>query len=451
MSQNIETVSDNLTINVKSDATVRTEEIQTGNSSPVSDSAAPAEPFDNEVAIRPNAGEDVPGLMEKISSLSAAYTAKSDEDTRAEFLDAARALVYSLETPREAMIRYCWSQTTLYAAIETCVDLDVFPVLSRDDRPKSVNELAEATNADAGLLARLMKHMATMGVIVETGPDEYRRNGFSTSLSAKRYSDAYPCMTGCITFGLTSLPSHLKRTGYKNPSDGRNAAFQDGYRTSSHFFEYLKDHPEHAEQFNNHMTAYHQGRPSWMDVGFYPVESLTADLNIASDDVLLVDVGGGVGHDLAEFHRKWPQIPGRLILQDLPEVLEQAKTMNPTPAIEKMSHNFFTEQPIKGARAYYMHSVLHDWADADCRRILSNLVPALKRGHSKILINENVIPSTNAYWETTSLDIIMMADFASQERTEKQWYALVESVGLKITKIWTKRRGVESLIECELA
>jgi hypothetical protein len=33
-----------------------------------------------------------------------------------------------------------------------------------------------------------------MGVIKETGPDTYRRNGFSTSLSAKRYSDAYPCM-----------------------------------------------------------------------------------------------------------------------------------------------------------------------------------------------------------------------------------------------------------------
>lgn len=98
-----------------------------------------------------------------------------------------------------------------------------------------------------------------------------------------------------------------------------------------------------------------------------------------------------------------------------------------------------------------MHSILHDWTDDNCRKILSNIVPAMTRGHSKILINENVIPSTNAYWETTSLDVIMMADFASTERTEKQWHALVESAGLKITKIWTVRRGVESLIECELA
>lgn len=104
-----------------------------------------------------------------------------------------------------------------------------------------------------------------------------------------------------------------------------------------------------------------------------------------------------------------------------------------------------------GARAYYMHSVLHDWTDEKCREILKNLVAVMKPGHSKVLINENVIPDTNAYWETTSLDIIMMADFASTERTEGHWHKLLESAGLKITKIWTAQRGVESLIECELA
>ncbi|KAL3458363.1 S-adenosyl-L-methionine-dependent methyltransferase [Aspergillus heterothallicus] len=462
MTQSIETpTSDNIAVTIKTNGSVQTTELETGSSTPVENSTEEvADTFDNEVAIRPNAADEVPELLKKVTSFGAAYANNADEDTRAEFLDTARSLVYALETPREAMIRYCWSQSTLYAAIETCVDLGVFPVLSKDDTPKTATELAEATKADPAMLSRLLKHLAAMGVIKETGPDTYRRNGFSTSLSAKRYSDAYPCMTGCITFGLTSLPAHLRRTGYANPSDGRHAAFQDGYSTTSHFFEYLQSHPAHAEQFNNHMTAYHQGRPSWMDKGFYPVESLTrgeGGVEVREEDVLLVDVGGGVGHDLAEFRRKWPGVKGRLVLQDLGEVIEQARAMNRATTtaadggIEAVVHDFFTEQTVKGARAYYMHSVLHDWTDADCRRILSNLVPALKPGYSKILINENVIPSTNAYWETTSLDIIMMADFASQERTETQWRALVESVGLKIVKIWTVRRGVESLIECELA
>ena len=57
----------------------------------------------------------------------------------------------------------------------------------------------------------------------------------------------------------------------------------------------------------------------------------------------------------------------------------------------------------------------------------------------------------DADWQTTSLDLIMMTVFASQERTERQWHVLVESAGLKIVNIFTAEKGVESLIECELA
>lgn len=39
-----------------------------------------------------------------------------------------------------------------------------------------------------------MKHLATMGVFVETGLDQYERNGLTTTLALKRYSDAFPCM-----------------------------------------------------------------------------------------------------------------------------------------------------------------------------------------------------------------------------------------------------------------
>jgi hypothetical protein len=97
-----------------------------------------------------------------------------------------------------------------------------------------------------------------------------------------------------------------------------------------------------------------------------------------------------------------------------------------------------------------MHSVLHDWPDNLCHKILANITAAMKPGYSKLLINENVIPDTGAYWETTSLDLIMM-EIGSGERTERQWQTLLESAGLNVVKIWTAQRGVESLIECELA
>ncbi|PYH44716.1 o-methyltransferase [Aspergillus saccharolyticus JOP 1030-1] len=407
---------------------------------------------DSNVAIAPNDPEEVPALLKRISLHGEAYLTENDELERTRILDSARALVYALETPREAMIRHCWSQSTLYAAIEIAVNLDLFTALSRDETPKSAAELALATGSNPGVLARILKHLTAMGVIKETGPDEYRRTGFSIAMQSPRYSDAYPCMTGCITAGVLALPAQLKATNYAPPVDSTACAFQRGFDTELHFFDLLKQHPQHAREFNNHMSAYHQGRPSWMDLGFYPVHTLVeVSPPVTADDVLLVDIGGGMGHDLVEFHRKWPDLSGRLIVQDLPAVVAQARELNLNPKIELMEYDFFEEQVIKGARAYYLHSVLHDWPDTSCRLILQHLVPALRKGYSKLLINENVIPSTNAYWETTSLDLIMMADFASTERTEAQWRALVESVdGLRIVKIWTARRGVESLIECEV-
>lgn len=85
-----------------------------------------------------------------------------------------------------------------------------------------------------------------------------------------------------------------------------------------------------------------------MDPGFYPVPTLTEGLNIGDNDVLLVDIGGSIGHDLLEFRRKWPDVRGRLVLQDRPEIIEKAKTMNLGPRIEPTVHDFFTEQPVKG-------------------------------------------------------------------------------------------------------
>jgi hypothetical protein len=99
-----------------------------------------------------------------------------------------------------------------------------------------------------------------------------------------------------------------------------------------------------------------------------------------------------------------------------------------------------------------MHSVLHDWPDSICELILSNVKAAMERGYSKLLINENVVPDVEAHWETTALDMMMLALFASKERTFRQWrHLLVVWGGLNFVLFWGGGGGVESLIECELA
>lgn len=85
-----------------------------------------------------------------------------------------------------------------------------------------------------------------------------------------------------------------------------------------------------------------------MDEGFYPLkERLEKDTH--TDDkntVFLVDVGGGLGHDLKELKAKHPGVQGRLVLQDQPEVI--AQIVMASDGIELTTHDFFTPQAVKG-------------------------------------------------------------------------------------------------------
>lgn len=74
----------------------------------------------------------------------------------------------------------------------------------------------------------------------------------------------------------------------------------------------------------------------------------------------------------------------------------------------------------------------------------------MKKGYSKILINENIVPDTKASWHITSLDWNMMATLATAERTETHWRELLGSVGLKVAGIWTKEAAAGSLFEAVL-
>ncbi len=74
----------------------------------------------------------------------------------------------------------------------------------------------------------------------------------------------------------------------------------------------------------------------------------------------------------------------------------------------------------------------------------------MRANYSKVLINENVVSDKGATWSITSMDWLMMVLGGVRERTETQWRALLESVGLKVVKMWTYEQGTESLIEAEL-
>lgn len=264
---------------------------------------------------------------------------------------------------------------------------------------------------------------------------------------------------------MLHLHSWLKTKSYKTPQTVIDNPFTFGQRTSMSMFEFMAIQPHRMEHFNHHMGGYRLGRPSWFEPSVYPAEEKLLSSSSNSDRAILVDIGGNKGHDLERFLTYFSgstlsnatglSSPAaaqakKFILQDVPAVLAECP---PTlsPLIQKIPHDFFNPQPVLGARAYYLHHILHDWPDSKCEIIVNQIRDAMEPGYSKLLINEHVIPATGANWEATYLDLYMMVQFGSRERTEEEWKNLLQDkCGLRIVGIWNPGNGVEAIIECEI-
>jgi hypothetical protein len=227
------------------------------------------------------------------------------------------------------------------------------------------------------------------------------------------------------------LFEYFENNGYKNPEDAFEAPFQFAYNTKQHYFDWLQTQPEAQSAFNSVMTFSQQLRgKNWFEI--YPVAE---KLNSSSDRVLLVDIGGGVGHDVIAFKKRFPDMVGELVVQDLPQVIESIDGALPDGIIA-IGHNMFEPQPIRGAKAYYLRTVLHDWPDKQALDVLARIREVMAED-SVLLINEHTAPeSLEVPVIPVTLDIQMMEVFSSLERTEEEWVSLLERAQFKVAKVW---------------
>ena len=91
------------------------------------------------------------------------------------------------------------------------------------------------------------------------------------------------------------------------------------------------------------MTVVRAGAPDWLSV--FPVEEEVGTWSTEPNKALFVDIGGSFGHQCRAFKAKYPNLPGRIILQDIPQTLEHVP---PIEGVEVMVQNFFEPQAIKG-------------------------------------------------------------------------------------------------------
>ncbi|KAI0176482.1 putative O-methyltransferase [Hypoxylon sp. FL1284] len=385
-------------------------------------------------------------ILAQLQVAGAAFAEKKP-GAREQLLNLGHSLVSSLQLPSEAIQRMGWAEPARAAHCRIAVELKIFESLKEGGQQGvSVKDLATKTGADQVLITRTLKHLAAMDIVAENGVDIYAATPLSDAFTEPRYRDGIVYTHDVAGPSFHGLPEYLKSIDYKLPTQLTDGPFQAAHKTQLPFFAWLDQNPPYLEIFSSYMSAYRAGKPSWVDPGFYPVSERLA--HGFDDGVLLVDVGGGRGHDLQELKAKHPSLPGRLILQDQSDVVA---TVSARGEFEATTHDFFTPQPVKDARAYYLHSVLHDWGDDDCVRILEQLRPAMKPGYSRLLINEIIVPGQNATWPVTSMDQLVFVLGAMAERTESAWEKILRRAGFEISQVYSYEMGSESLIEAELA
>ncbi|KAI3583076.1 S-adenosyl-L-methionine-dependent methyltransferase [Fusarium oxysporum f. sp. albedinis] len=274
-------------------------------------------------------------------------------------------------------------------------DLGMLQKLGQE--PQSSEQLTAGTKADLVLVSRAPKYIAANGIIKEVGRGSYVGTQFLCQ------------------------PEQV-------PLDANHSPVQYGLRTDKPFFSILRDNARLGKGFNSFMAGYAKARPQWTEV--YPYKERLGEDTDASAP-WLVDVGGGLGHELLGLALE--NVPGRLVLQDLSAVIEEAKS----------------SAECKGAKTYFMRLILRDWPDAECATILSHLRDAMAKDYSRLLINETILRDVGAPWQLTSLDWTMMGMLVNRERAESQWRQILNDAGLKIIKIYYK--GIKSVIEAALA
>jgi hypothetical protein len=282
------------------------------------------------------------------------------------------------------------------------------------ERPRPVTELAEATGVDADALRRVLRLLASLGVFA-LGDGLVRQTELSDLLR--------PGAAGTVRW-QAELFSGIQYQAWAHAHEtlgAREAAFARAHGLP--FFEWLAEHAHEGEVFNRAMSASTVARRAVL---------LGQDW---SDVTTVVDVGGGVGTLAASLLAEHEHLRG--VVFDLPGLQDAAAATIAAAGLGDrcsfVGGSFFEEIP-RGADAYVLSHILHDWDDDRATAILRVCREAVADS-SRLLLVEAVIRDDGEPDWGTFLDVHMLVVLGGRERTEEDWRALLRAGGFRLRSV----------------
>jgi len=298
--------------------------------------------------------------------------------------------------------------------------------------PKSAAELAATTRTHAPALHRLMRTLASLGVLTERDGQRFALTPLGEALKANAPGAARASVLTLgspIFVGAFEQIMHSLATG--------NTGFEAAMGMP--IFNYLGQHPEEASLFNETMIGVHGAEP--------PAVAAAYDFSAFKT---VVDVGGSTGNMLAAILARYPGPRG--VLFDMPHVVSDAPSLLRERGIENRvtieAGDFFKGVPA-GGDAYVLSHVIHDWNEDQCLTILGHCRKAMKPD-GRLLIVEMVLPAGDTPHPGKLLDMVMLVVPGGQERTESEYTPLLAKAGFRLTRVVPTESAV-SVVEAVLA
>ncbi len=324
-----------------------------------------------------------------------------------------RWLIRKLAPPQLALLDIVSGKWRAHA-IQTITELGIPELMA--DGPRGVSGLAGQAGVDEAALGRLLRALASDGIL------KHHRDGrFGLTALSRPLLPDHPDSMNSMIRSLGSEAATRSWAGLTESVRTGEAAWHGDH--DQDFWEYLADNPEAAAAFDGGMTELtRQVAPAVaraFDFGQYDT---------------VVDLGGGAGELLATVLRQHRDLAGICF--------DRARAFRRAPAVfdahgvadraRLMAGDVLRSVP-GGHGCYVAKNVVHGMDDETMRQALRHWRSAM-REEGRLVLVEVVVPEGDGPY-MQFLDLQMLVATGGRERTRSEFDAAFRAVGLRLESV----------------